>query len=261
MIPIETIENRLIEPSSPIHYKVIILIIASHQDPYPKFKELWETYMNRFPDVRCFFLYSDPDLETDVLIDSNNIIHKHAEWYEPGILYKTLAGMFICDKLFTYDYILRTNLSSFIHIPRLLSFLEDKPRKNYGAAKQNIYREGIGFLSGAGFILSHDLILKLLDLAFVHRYTMNPDIKFAPDDVAITMMLERYAKIDSFYELPRYDCDELIDPAVIADDIFHIRNKTQWKYNHRIYDIENMERQVRYFYGEANTNPSSLMIS
>jgi hypothetical protein len=90
---------------------------------------------------------------------------------------------------------------------------------------------------------------------------MNPDIKFAPDDVAITMMLERYAKIDSFHELPRYDCDELIDPAVIADDIFHIRNKTQWKYNHRIYDIENMERQVRFFYGDANTNPSSLMIS
>jgi hypothetical protein len=46
----------------------------------------------------------------------------------------------------------------------------------------------------------------------------------------------------------------------IDDSIFHIRNKTEWKYHHRSIDIENMDTQVKHFY-EANINPSLRMIS
>jgi hypothetical protein len=262
MIPIDTIEYKLgdFDYDYIPHYKVIILIIASQTEPYNKFAELWQKYMNRFSGVRSFFLYSDPNADADITIYDNKIIHKHQEWYEPGILYKTLAGMFLCNRLFTYDYILRTNLSSFIHIPRLLTFLEDKPLLRYAAAKQNIYREGIGFLSGAGFILSKDVVVELIEASFIKKYTDIHEIKMAPDDVAITMLLERYIKIDRFLELPRYDCDDLIDPSKIDDSIFHIRNKTEWKYHHRRIDIENMDRQVTHFY-EANINPSFRMIS
>jgi hypothetical protein len=229
-------------------YKLIILIIATNGDCYSEFTRYWKQYMNKFPDVRCFFLYSDPSIDYDIVIDDDKITHRFQEWYEPGILYKTIAGMFIAKNFFKCDYILRTNLSSFIHIPRLLTFLEKQPRQNYAAAKQSTYREGIGFLSGAGFILSADVINEVLDQVFNKKCTENPEINMAPDDVAITMILKRFIKLDRLYELPRYDCDDLIDPNIIPDDVFHIRNKTEWKYQNRDFDIKNMKTLVDHFY-------------
>jgi len=247
MEPIKEIKNNL-SPSVCKSYKLIILIIASNGGCYTEFTEYWKQYMNKFPDVRCFFLYSDPNIEYDVIVEDEKIIHKFQEWYEPGILYKTIAGMFVVERLFKYDYILRTNLSSFIHIPRILAFLENKPKQNYAAAKQSVYREGIGFLSGAGFILSNDIIKEILDQVFNKNCTENFEINMAPDDVAITMILQRFLKLDRLYELPRYDCEDLIDPNNIPNNIFHIRNKTEWKYHNRDYDIKNMKILIDHFY-------------
>jgi hypothetical protein len=113
------------------YYKLIILIIASHgegQTHYDLFKKCWEEYMNRFPEVKCFFLYSDENIESDILVNKNSITHKSKESLVPGILHKTNAGKYFCHKKFKYDYLLRTNLSSFIHIPNLLKYLETKER-------------------------------------------------------------------------------------------------------------------------------------
>ena len=113
------------------YYKLIILIIASHgegQTHYDLFKRCWEEYMNRFPEVKCFFLYSDENIETDIFVNANSITHKSNESLVPGILYKTTAGKYFCHKKFKYDFLLRTNLSSFIHIPNLLKYLETKER-------------------------------------------------------------------------------------------------------------------------------------
>lgn len=257
MEEIKTIKYNLDIPEKKPHYKVIILIIASNdtESPYKEFKDSWKKYMNKFQDVRSFFLYSDPSIESEVVIEEESITHRHKEWYEPGILYKTIAGMKICEEIFTYDYILRTNLSSFIHVPRLLHFLQDKPTTNYAAAKQSLYRDDIGFLSGAGFILSRDVVQEILKEVFIKK-SINDEIKFAPDDVAITMIIQRFITMDKLYDLPRYDCESAINPTVIDNDIFHIRNKTEWKYKHRLYDISNMEKQVQYFYKNILENNS-----
>jgi hypothetical protein len=257
MEQIKTIKYNLDIPKKKPHYKVIILIIASNdnESPYKEFKEYWKKYMNKFQDVRSFFLYSDPFIDSDVVIEEETIIHRHKESYEPGILYKTIAGMKLCEEIFTFDYILRTNLSSFIHIPRLLYFLQYKPANNYAAAKQSLYREGIGFLSGAGFILSRDVVQEILKEVFIKK-CINDEIKFAPDDVAITMIIQNFIKLDKLYELPRYDCESAINPVVIDNDIFHIRNKTEWKYKHRLYDISNLEKQIQFFYKNILENNS-----
>lgn len=249
MNPIETIQYNHKHASQ--HYDLIILVIASHNQHYAEFKKCWEIYAARFPAAKTFFLYSDPSIECDVVVDENTITHKHEEWYEPGILYKTFAGMHICNRLFTYNYVLRTNLSSFFHIPRLLQFLENQPSNDYAAAKQSIHREGLGFMSGAGFILSHDLVTYILTVAKTPN-ALTSEITNSPDDVAITMILERHLRVAVIFELTRYDCVEPTNPDVIPNDVFHIRNKTEWKYVTRDTDIENMRAQVAHFYGEKN---------
>jgi hypothetical protein len=126
------------------YYKLIILIIASHgegQSHYDVFKKCWEEYMNRFPDVKCFFLYSDENIESDIFVNKNSITHKSKESLVPGILHKTNAGKYFCHKKFKYDFLLRTNLSSFVHIPNLLKYLETREQKN--AAVTNLEIMGL----------------------------------------------------------------------------------------------------------------------
>ena len=113
------------------HYQLIILIIASRSKYYDIFAYCWLQYMNTFPNVRSFFLFSDENLEHDLLIDEHSITYKCAESYIPGILFKTIAAERFCQKYMSYDYILRTNLSSFIHIPRLSNFLSKQPKNDF----------------------------------------------------------------------------------------------------------------------------------
>ena len=266
------------------HYRVIILIIASSGGGYDQFKENWRCYMNRFSGVRSFFIYSDPTIAADVHITNDSITHRSIESLRPGILYKTIAAMSVCSELFKYDYILRTNLSSFIHIPRLLKYLEkqrlyeyagghfnnlpDHPNKAY---EQSIVNKYIGakidskfiFLHGACFILSSDLIARLTGLV-----NNKPEcvtlVETVFDDVAISLLLNdcvvrrindgNYGP-DEFVNLyaNKHQCKTVEDPAIYGADenIFNFRNKKSddYQYSDRDGDLANYLGQIRYFYG------------
>ena len=265
-------------------YGVIILIIASGGDGYDQFKEHWRLYMNRFSNVRSFFIYSDPTILADMHVTNDSISHRSIESLRPGILYKTIAAMSVCSALFEYDYIVRTNLSSFIHIPRLLMYLDaqrlyeyagghfnnlpDHPSKSY---EHSIVNQYIGrkldskfiFLHGACFILSKDLITRMLGIVGgkPERVAIAENVF---DDVAMSLLLndcvtrpvvgEHYIPKEfvNLY-LNKHQCKTIEDPAIYGSDenIFHFRNKTSddERYSDRDVDLTNYLGQMRFFYG------------
>ena len=265
-------------------YKIIILIIASGGDGYDQFKEHWRSYMNKFSGVRSFFIYSDPTIVADMHVTNDSISHRSIESLRPGILYKTIAAMSVCSELFKYDYIVRTNLSSFIHIPRLLMYLDaqrlyeyagghfnnlpDHPNKAY---EHSIVNQYIGqkldskfiFLHGACFILSKDLITRMMGIVGgkPERVAIAENVF---DDVAISLLLndcvarpvvgEHYIPKDfvNLY-LNKHQCKTVEDPAIYGADenIFHFRNKTSddERYSDRDVDLTNYLGQMRFFYG------------
>jgi len=265
-------------------YRVIILIIASKGDGYNQFKEYWRSYMNRFSGVRSFFIYSDPTIVSDMHVTNDSISHRSDESMRPGILYKTIAAMSVCSTLFKYDYILRTNLSSFIHVPRLLRYLDTQRLYEYAgghfnnlpdhpnkAFEHSIVNQFIGqkldskfiFLHGACFILSSDLIMRMLGIVGgkpervrIAEYTF--------DDVAISLLLNDCVvrPVVGDYYIPnafvnlfehKYQCKTIEDPAVYGapEQIFHFRNKRgdDEAYSDRDVDLTNYLGQIRYFYG------------
>lgn len=250
MNPIELFGEPGSQTHDKKHYKLIILIIASPGDHYDVFKTVWEGYMNRFPSVKSFFLYSDENLGSPIVQTEDSIIHRFKEWYEPGILYKTIAGMKWCEENYTYDFMLRTNLSSFFIIPRLLSFLHLQPKTGFVAAKQNVFREGVGFLSGAGFILSKDIIERILTIVYENPETIAIDY---PDDVALSQIVEKMENIN-MQDIPRYDCEDEVHTENIDESIFHIRNKTEWKYGNREIDKKNIVALYNYFYTDGQAS-------
>jgi len=265
-------------------YKLIILIIASDGDGYKELTDYWREYMNMFTGVRSFLVYSDHTIQSDIHVTNDSITHRSIESMIPGILYKTIAAFSVCNTFFNYDYIVRTNLSSFIHIPRLLTFMGMQRLDGYAGGHFNIlpdhpnkYAEhrivnqytGIElndrfvFLHGACFILSSDVIDNLLE-----RVTNTPEriklIEQAGDDVAISLMLNDCFVLnisESKYHHPiefenlyanKYQCKSIEDPVVYGanENVFHFRNKIDdnIRYSDRSVDAANYRNQLEYFY-------------
>jgi len=255
----ESVKNEIINNDK--HYKLIILIIASRSESYDLFIRCWKEYMNSFSNVRGFFLFSDLNIETDILVTEDSIIHKSSESTIPGIFFKTTTGFSFCDKFLSYDYVLRTNLSSFYHIPRLLSVLEKKPKDNYAGGQwynlpnipaknyeRNIVNNYLGlelnnkfiFLHGAGFILSKNIIEQYLNVIQTKPDDLR-NIANLSDDVGISLILYNFLKHEKtnindveYYHpdifentyINKYQPKNIEEPKQFTDEtIFHFRNK------------------------------------
>uniref|UniRef100_A0A6C0I2Y0 Fringe-like glycosyltransferase domain-containing protein n=1 Tax=viral metagenome TaxID=1070528 RepID=A0A6C0I2Y0_9ZZZZ len=246
------------------HYSLIILVIASHGETYDLFSECWREYMNIFPDVKSYFIYADNSIESDVMIHENRIVFKNNDHVKSRIFQKTIAAFSFCQKYYQFDHLLRTNLSSFIHIPRLTKFLKDKPKENYVGAhfhqlpdhisqrnKQNMVNAYFSkelngrfiYLHGAAMIFSKDIVIKVL-LEMRTNYAKIEPILELPDDVVLSMVLYNFLTLPlevdgdlsktQFYHPREFqnliahklDCKRLVDTNYYTDEeIFHIRNK------------------------------------
>jgi len=286
------------------HYKLIILIIASAAEHYNVFTKCWLEYMNKYEEVKSFFLYCDNTIDSDIYITENAITYKCEESLIPGILYKTIAGYYFCEKKLTYDYMLRTNLSSFIHIPRILTYLEDKDKmtvaftnletvplyndenqtgllevielmkqQNPNAVIPNNVKENwkkftlilsdffdnkdlihckqFYFCPGSFFIFSKNIINGILYDILKHNMLTKGNLHTLPDDIAITALV--FKKFINFKNVINTNnnsrrCENM--ETEYAEEIFHIRNRTDMYHGNRDIDIKNMVYQVKKFYNE-----------
>ena len=159
--------------------KLLVLVISGGECPiYNKNKELLQT--NTHPLVTTRFIEYSQSVSKITLIDDTLLL--------PGseslklITYKTIDSIeyFLSDKSFTH--VIRTNLSSVWHFPRLIAYLETRE-------KTRLFTGIIGdtgknsFVSGAGMYMSRDIaeiLIKYKKTAFICPYQ---------DDVAISYTL------------------------------------------------------------------------
>ncbi len=151
--------------------KLLVLITASDDLPvYEKEQQIWRSYMHLDPlHIQAFFMKANPDLPSACEIQGDIIWCRTADTLLPGVLIKTISSLELLSSGingFDFDYVLRTNLSSFYFFPLLLEFLKTLPKSGcYCARPGQLGHDGkgeINFGSGAGFILSKDLAQMLV---------------------------------------------------------------------------------------------------
>jgi hypothetical protein len=262
---------------------IIVLIIASHNEIYDSFIALWREKISLWKlrekdDIvyRFFFVFSDPSLKYDILCDDENdsIFCKYEESLEPGIMLKTMAAIRYCEKNMKYDYILRTNLSSFWNFPVFSLELKTKPIDIGTIFLQYLDRNQLfvnsrwkdffdiidcvlpsrysvfTFLDGAGFLLSHKMISLLL---FPISDVLYSKLLLLPDDVAITVLM--YYNI-LFHSCLSIEIQELliqkkyisckdIESFDLIAEIGFIRNKND--FGDRNIDILNYKTQIDFY--------------
>ena len=221
------------------HYKTIILIIASVNEINNYFIKCWEQYMNEYNDVKSYFVYSDPDIEYDIMVYENKLVCKTTENFVPGIFNKTNIAMQFCNTMYSYDYILRTNLSSFFHIPSMIKSLENQPNTNfiaspfsflpndeYGIKKdeQNAVNNYLNLELNDKFVFLHgSFILFSKDIAEKYLYNLNKisntekfqEIMKLPDDILISLVMY------NFLTLPIYEENKLYYPIEFTNNYYN----------------------------------------
>lgn len=204
-----------------INQKLIILIICSNNlNIYEKFIHMWLQYMNSHEHIKSFFIFGD-GVDGSPVEEENNVIRfPIKETYIPGILQKTIAAFQYIDENYEYDYILRTNLSSFIILDRLYQYVQNNEHIMYGGVS------GGEFISGSGILMSKECNKMVLK----NRNDIN---EFVIDDVAIGRLLgnlhvsqTRIPRMDFSYYYPfenNSDFQQQLEMLKTDDTYYHVR--------------------------------------
>lgn len=170
--------------------KLLVLVIASDQFPiYQELQKKWRSYMHYNPQqVKVYFLKGNPTLENMIEFNDDVIWAKANEGWSPysaGIINKTILSLeALLPVIDNFDYILRTNLSSFYIFPRLLDFLGTLPQTRCYCGP-SIWA-GSFVASGCGFIISPDVARFLVNNKHEFLDHTTPE-----DDVLIGNFLQR----------------------------------------------------------------------
>lgn len=217
--------------------KVLVLIIASDgTEAYLELQKVWRSYMHSDPEhFEVYFIRGNPKLATPYEIRCDDLFVKSEESYVPGIVNKTILSMeAMLPRLKEFDYVLRTNLSSFYVFPRLLNFLRHLPRHSCYCGVQLYLPDDwcpkfglIDFVSGAGIILSSDLA-KMLVREKKEIFKFNKDL---PDDILIGLFFQN--RFIFSLPAPRTDFisfDQWIaEKDHIPESAFHFRAKSKYE--------------------------------
>lgn len=243
------------------HSKILCLIIASESSEYDQMAQQWRTHIAKvrkaglsiqFYFLRCSNTVSCPTLDTS----TDTFTIPGDESLIPGIFNKTMQALLETIDL-DYDYLLRTNLSSFFKFQTLIQYLNTQPSDNYTGTFLEISNEQlemtlkggfqikirVPFLNGAAFIMSKNVVSKMVKIYTCMTPTELSYIITLPDDVAISMLVAGFYDWSNMRVLPRVESNTQITLYDIPPDWFHVRLKTG-KENERGRDIANMTRLV-----------------
>jgi hypothetical protein len=155
------------------HYRAIILILASNNNNiYKNCRKVWKKYMNKDPTIKVFFVYGK-------LIDALNeynpisdlVFNDIIDEFQPIHMGKTIKAMEYIDSLFTYDFFIRTNLSTVWDFNKIHMHLNELPTSNCYSGYSHIT-----FVSGTDIILTPDIVKIIIQYKNHIRYDTVDDL-------------------------------------------------------------------------------------
>jgi hypothetical protein len=154
---------------------------------------------------------------------SKIITNSPEDWSLIGL--KTLLAFKYVLEKYDFEYLFRTNTSSYLDTQGLLGFLEGKPKTSfYGGVVGKVFGNS-EFASGAGILLSRDVVERICERADDWKHGL-------VDDIAIADLVARFTNPRvPLVALPRLDLPTLetamaTDKEVIGSN-FHFRCKSE----------------------------------
>jgi hypothetical protein len=140
--------------------RVLVLVISDDSLPhYAQNREaIRECIFNTHPDFDCYFVENDPNVDVSGLSSErrDTFVSKSENGFGAPIIQKTVEAIAFFTKDTAYDFVLRTNLSSFWVFSHLAPVMYTLPKT--GCLHGPIGDDwGKSFVSGAGMLMSIDV--------------------------------------------------------------------------------------------------------
>lgn len=160
-----------------IHYSTVILVLSSNNDiVYKNCKKVWQKYYKINPAIKVYFVYGAISEELENYDSLSDIICNDVD--ESNMISKTIRAMGIIDNTITYDFFIRTNLSTFWDFTNLPYELSQLPRSGcYSGHGPQFYPiTQTLFLSGIDTILTKDMVKSFIQNRHLIDYSMPEDV-------------------------------------------------------------------------------------
>ena len=232
--------------------KLLILYIYSKNKEYDEMLSIQRSYLHRFPNISSYFIDFREHQTNPVEVEDDFIYIKGKNTFI-NITYKTIKAIEYAVNHIKFDYIIRTNMSTIIYIPKLIEYCSTLRKTNIytggiltplhwidkkSGIKDNTYW-GNKFVSGTGIIMSYDVASFMVK----HESKIDYDII---DDVAIGIFINKYIPSAYYTDLPYfYRVKKNIERMDVNKQFVFFRNRA---YKNRGGDVKNMKviRNVLY---------------
>ena len=225
------------------HYRCIVLVIASNENNiYKNARAVWKKYMNTNPSVKVLFVYGKLD-NSLINQDSSDIIFSDLKesLTSSTILIKTLRALTAIDKYFSYDYFIRTNISTFWNLNLIDTLLDKCPKDKCYAGGHDLSPYYINngeyittpIYSGVCIIITPDIVTLILDNISNINYKL-------PDDISIgEFMVNTDCTTVTISDKVYYEDSNMLDDEVINSSIddninmgvyYRVKNKNNREY-------------------------------
>lgn len=208
--------------------KIIVLVLTyddggGYSDMDNIVRKTWGTQDN--DNVKIYYYYAKLLGDSEYIIDGDKIYCNGNESLST-IGEKTIKALkYLINE--DFDYLVRPNSSSFIHIPNLIKYLNDKPTERFYSGQPIPYHTNqfsMYFASGSSYILSKDLVEYVVKNSdkWNHLYQ---------DDVSIGELIIKHGVELTPYEWLKIN--EMPDENILNDikDKFQIRCKIENRFD------------------------------
>lgn len=198
------------EMTDKFNASVLVLILYSDNNPrwvyqYEKYKKFIE--LNKHDNIHFKFMQCGKE----VMDDEHHLYLNCTDSAIPGELLKTILAM--KKHRDQYDYVLRTNISTYISVNKLIKMIQQIDTKK----DVPLYTGGIRFdwgISGTSILMNRKAANILVDELFPH-YESVAQNKNA-DDVVMGSVLKKYMQYDDAYTIYYWDFEKTPDENIKA---------------------------------------------
>jgi hypothetical protein len=248
--------------------KIYILIIYSPGKNYDKMLKIQQPYYEYFQknlNIKYYFIQFREQDEEITIDENKHFIYVKGKEGEMNILKKTVESMKYIIKNDSFDYLIRTNISTIIDIYNLLEFCKTIPRKKYYGGGHvlelkwgnNYLLYGTFFIQGTGIIFSRDIVEDICENESSLEYKII-------DDVSIGIYIKKKHP-DIFETTNKYSnqvaihvgckCHKQTENIEILKKVVFFRNRTICKRGDDIIEMQrktieimNKERDKEHFF-------------
>lgn len=236
---------------------ILHLVLYSPEPHYKKMYEQTRRYYHSLPNVKTLYYCYSPTLSDEHQLVDDILYIKGKETYLPGILLKTIRAFEIGQTLGQFDYIIRSNSSTVVDIPKLLPLLQ-KNKVQYGGSfihnlqwidpaggikDQSLW--GTRYASGTCIVFDRQTLQTLLQ----HKDKLNQTVI---DDVAIGLWVKTV--LPSLPMIGFLDYFKTVDSQATLDSLLKKDNQTIFYRNrtsNRDQDAQQIERIVDWLIKES----------